>query len=302
VGVAAEQLVPPPQLPLINFRYHIVSIIAIFLALALGMEIGAGVLGHVTVSRLEGSVRSLRSDLSDDRASISKLRDQNAQTSALIKNLAPRVTHQVLQDSQVLLVRAGGGQGWQGAVTDAIKLAGASDGGSIVFTDKWSSTDPRDQTQLAAALQTTLDPKDPAGSAAQYLGSKLSADDAPALVAALKDAGFLNVSAPASLVVPARLTDIVVFAAGPSDAWLTRFVQGAASRSATLVVAPSIDQLGTVDAVRHLSNTPKTLSTFDSASSDPSGVGCVLALRAAIDQQGGNFGTAPGLNYAPPTS
>jgi hypothetical protein len=267
------------------------------------MEIGAGVLGHVTVSRLEGSVRSLRGDLSDDRASISKLRDQNAQASALLKNLAPRVTHGVLQDSQVLLVRAGSGQGWQGAVTDAIKLAGASDGGSLVFTDKWSSTDPRDQAQLAAALQTTLDPRDPAGSAAQYLGSNLSADTGPALVTALKNAGFLNITAPAAATLfPAPATDIVVFAGGPSASWMTRFVQSAATRSATLVVAPTIDHLGTVDALRHLSNTPKTLSTFDSASSDPSGVGCVLALRAAIDQQGGNFGTAPGLNYAPPTS
>jgi hypothetical protein len=93
-----------------------------------------------------------------------------------------------------------------------------------------------------------------------------------------------------------------VFAAGPSEAWLTRFVQGAAAHAATLVVAPSTDATGTVDAVRQLSNSPKTLSTFDSADSDPSGVGCVLALRAAIDQQGGDFGTAPGLNYAPPSS
>lgn len=287
---------------MIDFRYHIVSIVAIFLALGLGMLIGAGVLAHVTVSRLEGSVSALRHDLSDDRSQISDLRKQNSRESNLLKNLAPRVTTNKLAGHDVLFVRAGSGQGWHGSVSDGIRLAGASGGGSIVFTDRWSLKDPRDAARLAAALQTTLDARDPAGSAAAYLGSKLSADNGPALVATLKDAGFLNVSPSSSGTFPAPGADIVVFAGGPEQTWLTRFAQSVSATSATLVVAPSTDLAGTVDGVRHLPSRSKFLSTFDSALTDPSAVGCVLALRAAIDQQGGDFGTASGLNYAPPSS
>lgn len=289
---------------MIDFRYHVISLVAVFLALGLGMLIGAGVLDRVTVSRLGASVKSLESKLNDDRAQIKSLRDQNAQTNDLVTGLVPRVTHNILQNDQVLFVRAGGGQGWEGAASDAIKLAGAADGGSIVFTDRWSLSDPKDAGRLAAALQLTLDPKDPdpAGSAAEYLGTQLAAANGPALVSALKDAGFLNVSPPSSGVFPAPGADVVVFAGSSNDTWLTRFAQANAAHSATLVVAPSPDQLGTVDAIRRLSGTPKLLSTFDSASTDPSGVGCVLALKAAIDQQGANFGTADGLNYAPPFS
>jgi len=287
---------------LINFRYHIVSIVAVFLALGLGMLIGAGVLDRVTVARLESSVSGLRRDLSSDREQISTLRTQKGQVNALLKNLVPRITRNTLLGRQVLLVRAGGGQSWQGPVGDALKLAGASDGGNIVFTDRWSLADPKDAARLATALQTTLDPNDPAGSAARYLGSNLSANNGPALVSALQNAGFVNGSAPSSGTFPAPGSDVVVYAAGPNAPWLTAFVQGVDTHESTLVVAPSLDSLGTVDAVRHLPNPPKTLSTFDSAATDPSGVGCVFALRAAIDEQGANFGTADGLNYTPPAS
>ncbi len=287
---------------MINFRYHVISIVAIFLALGLGMLIGAGVLDRVTVARLESSVHSLRSDLDESRASIKGLQDQAGQTNALVKNLAPRVTHDVLLGRQVLLVRAGGGQGWEGAVGDAVKLAGAADGGSIVFTNRWSLADPKDSERLSTALGTTLDPNDPAGSAAQFLGTNLDQPGGPALISALKAAGFVNVSPPSSGTFPAANVDVIVFAAPATDGWLTRFVQGVDAHSATLVVSPSVDALGTVDSVRHLPKRSKSLSTFDSAAADPSGVGCVLALRAAIDQQGGNFGTAGGVNYAPPPS
>jgi outer membrane murein-binding lipoprotein Lpp len=286
---------------LINFRYHVISIVAVFLALGLGMLIGAGVLDRVTVAQLNGRVRSLENDLDRSRASIKALSDRNGQTSALLKNLAPRVTNDVLLNRQVLLVRVGPGQGWEGAVGDAIKLAGAADGGSIVFSPRWSLSDPKDTQRLAAALGTTLDPNDPSGSAAQFLGTKLTSDAGPGLVSALKSAGFLDLSAPSSGTFPAPNVDVVVFAAPPAAGWLARFVQGIAVQTATLAVAPSVDALGTVDIVRHQPNRSKFLSTFDSAATDPAGVGCVLALRAAIDQQGGDFGTAGGLSYAPPS-
>jgi hypothetical protein len=43
------------------------------------------------------------------------------------------------------------------------------------------------------------------------------------------------------------------------------------------------------------------MTTFDSGSADPTGIGSVLALTAAIDGHGGNFGNAPGLSYLPPS-
>ena len=44
---------------MINFRFHVVSLIAIFLALALGVVMGYGVLGQPTVDTLQGREQAL---------------------------------------------------------------------------------------------------------------------------------------------------------------------------------------------------------------------------------------------------
>ena len=45
---------------MINFRFHVVSLIAIFLALALGVVIGAGVIDRGVVDTLEQPARQRR--------------------------------------------------------------------------------------------------------------------------------------------------------------------------------------------------------------------------------------------------
>ena len=46
---------------MINFRYHLVSLTAVFLALAAGITIGAGVVDRATVTRIEGQLRNVDS-------------------------------------------------------------------------------------------------------------------------------------------------------------------------------------------------------------------------------------------------
>jgi hypothetical protein len=284
---------------LINIRYHIVSLVAVFLALGLGMLIGAGVLDRATVSGLERSVRTLRGDLSAGRQNIKELRDERNQANALVRALAPRATREVLTARQVVYVRSGGTTGWEGAVSEAIKFAGAADAGGIVFTNRWSLEAPKDRTDLASAIGAPLAEADPADAAAAQLGEHLAKGDAPELVTSLEAAGFLQVTPPASGTFAAAGGDVVLFAASAEQPWLAAFARAAAAITPTLVVAPSTDALGTVDLVRNEAGS-KLLSTFDSAADDPSGVGSVLALRAAIDQHGAHFGRADGLPYVPP--
>jgi hypothetical protein len=54
---------------LISFRYHLVSIIAVFLALALGILVGTTGLNGAILSDLKKQVRTLRGETSSLRAS-----------------------------------------------------------------------------------------------------------------------------------------------------------------------------------------------------------------------------------------
>src|SRR3954454_15161459 len=45
-----------PLLPMINFRFHIVSLIAVFLALGLGILVGSTVIDQKIVNRLDAEI------------------------------------------------------------------------------------------------------------------------------------------------------------------------------------------------------------------------------------------------------
>jgi outer membrane murein-binding lipoprotein Lpp len=122
---------------LIDFRYHIVSITAVFLALGIGVAVGATVLDQVSVTALRNQLDALSADLDARRADITALRNDLAQTQAIVRDLAPRVTAGALAGRRILFVDATDGAGWIGAVRRALLDAGAEDAGTLTATNRW---------------------------------------------------------------------------------------------------------------------------------------------------------------------
>ena len=284
---------------MIDFRYHIVSIVAIFLALGLGVVVGTTVLDRVTVDTLRNSVDGLRDRLNEHRQEIRELQAERDATGDLVNGLAPRVTEGLLVGMQVVYVTGEAEAGWHARVRDAIKDAGAQDAGSIELTSKWLLDDAKDRDDLIRAFgDRTLSERDPRTDAATQLGEFLR-DGASIPFTQLVDAGFIR-TAPGDGVAsfPPREASIVVLAS-KDEVPLAALARGAASVTPTLVVSGSVDELGPVAGLRRIDDLPTRLATFDSAADDPQGVGIVLSLRAAADGSGGNFGRGSGLRYLP---
>ena len=53
---------------MINFRFHLVSLVAVFLALAVGVVMGYGVLGQPTVETLENRIDTVEANADARRA------------------------------------------------------------------------------------------------------------------------------------------------------------------------------------------------------------------------------------------
>ena len=131
---------------MINFRYHVVSIIGIFIALAVGVVLGAGPLQ----SRIQAGVSSSASTSTADPL-LSARADAEA---AGLKALASSTLTGSLSSAKVaLVVLPGASDDDVTAIRSTLTDAGASVIGRVTLTDNWQSTS---MSQYRTTLSTTL--------------------------------------------------------------------------------------------------------------------------------------------------
>ena len=89
---------------MIDFRYHLVSIVSIFLALAVGIVLGAGPLKGELGDTLNKEVAGLRQDKADLNRQLQEARAGTEARDAYIADTNPIMLAGVLQDRRVALV------------------------------------------------------------------------------------------------------------------------------------------------------------------------------------------------------
>jgi Copper transport outer membrane protein, MctB len=138
---------------MINFRFHIVSLIAIFLALALGVVIGAGVIDRGVVDALDNRLNTVESRSDRIKSENGRLAGENEQLRGAIADMQPfAVAGRLLADDiGVVAVRGVNGDQVKATVT-ASQQAGATATGTLWLESKWNL----DQDSDVQALQTAI--------------------------------------------------------------------------------------------------------------------------------------------------
>jgi len=110
-----------------NLRYHIASLVGVFLALALGLVLGGLVVQRGTVDRQQGAlVAGLRAEFATLRSDNRELTQQNEILSAFSADMTSAwVAGRLADKNVVLLTTAGRGDGLQ-AATEAVRSAGGT--------------------------------------------------------------------------------------------------------------------------------------------------------------------------------
>jgi hypothetical protein len=183
----------------ISFRYHLVSIVAFFLALALGVLVGTTVVNQGLIQdldrRTEAAVKSadeLRRQVSDLRAEI-RLHDRFAQ------GVEPLLVEGRLTGREVVLITLEGVDASPvDTVRTALQAAGASVVTEMVLTARMGLSDEESRADLAAALgmPVSIGPDALSESAAQGLGARLATgpdSTEPDLLDRLAVEGFVDV-------------------------------------------------------------------------------------------------------------
>ncbi len=141
---------------MINFRFHLVSLIAVFLALGLGILVGSTVVDQVIVDRLDREISSVSHESNQIKSDNSQLKDRLSQLNDFLKKSSAYSVQQRLISAPVAIIAEKGiDTGAVNALLAQLKAAGADVPGVLWLDDKWELSSAKDLVALQTAAHVT---------------------------------------------------------------------------------------------------------------------------------------------------
>lgn len=192
---------------MIDFRYHLVSLVAVFIALAVGIVLGAGPLREGISDTLEGEVFDLRAERAEVRAQATEAQAQAAALDRALEVVAPRAASATLTGVRVAVVLLPGADG---NLADQLGRAVDEAGGEVPLTvtlqPSWQTAQGQEEAvplldDLASHLQLPALPEGEGPSLPAVLGAAIVGADGPGrtgawleTLEALDSEGYLRVA------------------------------------------------------------------------------------------------------------
>jgi hypothetical protein len=143
----------------IDFRYHLVSIVAVFLALAIGIVVGATALQPHALALLDRASSREEHQITVYRTQISNLKNQISADQTLDQAAAPVLLDHLLTGQKVVLVTApGSDSNTISGITSALKQAGAKVTGQVALQPAFFDTGASTETSLDALAEKDAPP------------------------------------------------------------------------------------------------------------------------------------------------
>lgn len=303
---------------MISFRQHVVTIVAVFLALALGLLAGSAFIQPRLVDQLRSQVEEQRGTMDDLRQQVSELSDRYADEQAFNDAALQHLTQGRLPERDVVVIAQ---SGIEDEVVSSARQALEAAGATVVVLAARETLAPQDegtQAELSELLALPgVDPEDLPGRTAEALADRLasggSADpEDPDLLSDLLTQGYL---AP----VDAGLSDATVAAIGGPDqvvvvlsggqaeepvmapeAFAVPLVRRLAELGIPVAGGESADTLLPFVAILRASGVDGVV-TVDDVDQSRGGAALVLGLdRLLASGEGGDYGVKDGAVPLPP--
>jgi hypothetical protein len=300
----------------INFRYHVVSLTAVFLALAIGLVVGTAALNGPVADSLKDNVNALRKDNQQMRQTVNSLEKELKLEEDFAAQAAPLLLSGKLTGHRILVVSLPSGRDQTDGVIQMLRMAGATTTGRLDVQDKFVNPDNNNgllELAVSAARPSVPTSGLPGNSDGVETSSALLASalldhaqgpavteaDRRALLATYSSAGYVSVAdkitGPAEAVVVVSGQPYVDRDATKKDeSVVTMAVQF--DKAAVVVVAGNGSSDGNlVAAVRGDPTLAQTITTVDNANTTQ---GQLVTALATIEQVGlkkaGQYGVGAG--------
>jgi len=289
---------------MISLRSHAISLAAVFLALAVGVALGSGLLSNTLLSGLRDDKHEMQNQingLTDDKNALNEKLSAAGEFDA---QMSPRILRDALTGKSVVVFRTpDAADDDVDALTRFIGSAGGTVSGTVALTQEF--VDANSAEKLLSVVNSPIVPAgrqlntksvDQGSQAGDLLGIALLRDKAPgapavddaqrdAVLTALRDTGFITYG---SQRVGAADTALIVTGgglgedAGNQGATVARLAAGLAPHGAgTVVAGRDGSALGTAAVAVTRSDPALTgaVSTVDDIDAQSGGITTVLALQ-----------------------
>lgn len=324
---------------MIDFRYHLVSLVAVFIALAVGIVLGAGPLREGISDTLDEEVAQLRTERTELRTQLDTLGTRAAAKDDALQRVGGRAVAGSLTGARVAVVMLPGSDRNQAAdIEERVDEAG----GALVLRgeldDDWEDAE-QDRAALAEELALTLALPLPVDgetvSLAAVVAGTLAGSDRDAQVGAwlaaadrLEQEGVLDLTwqeGPGAQITDRRPPDVILLVSGGLDV-LTETPEDAAALAALQTRADLVQTLAQLDvpvvvaaagteedsnaadagldplvaAVREDSGLADQVTTVDNIESASGVIASTFGLGWELQEEPGHYGLGSGAQAAVP--
>ncbi|GAB2594681.1 hypothetical protein Aab01nite_83210 [Paractinoplanes abujensis] len=313
---------------MINFRYHVVSLTAVFLALAIGLVVGTAALNGPVADNLKSQITALNKDLSNKRDEINQYREEINRSQEFATQIAPFVLDGKLTGRKLAVLALPGTDQYADKVIQMLSITGVTVTAKVTVQDKFF--DPAVELELldlaSESSQPTISTTDlPVNSngvetASAQLALALlqrpsapgaapatqpSAADVTAVLTAYSKASYIAVEdnavggAEATLIItgaPAVDKD-----AAKKAQSLVNMAEQFSDERRLVVAGVGVGEGNLISAVRGDPTLNKKISTVDNASTTDGQVASAMAtVERVVDDKTGHYGLAAGASALVP--
>jgi outer membrane murein-binding lipoprotein Lpp len=306
----------------ISLRTHAISLAAVFLALAVGVALGSGLLSNTLLSGLRDDKQQLQNQinsLTDDKNALNEKLNAAGEFDA---QMSPRILRQTLADKSVVVFRTPDAKDDDvDALSRMVGQAGATVTGTVGLTQEFVDANSAEKLLsvvnspiVPAGAQLSTTSVDQGSQAGDLLGIALLVNKDPkvavvddaqrdSVLAALRDTGFITYGT--GRIGPAN-TALIITGGGLSDgagnqgATVARLAAGLAPHGAGTVVAGRdgcASGTAAVAVTRSDAGLSGAVSTVDDVDAESGRLTTVLALGDLITGgRPGQYGSGKGAS------
>ena len=307
---------------MIDFRYHLVSLISVFLALAVGVVLGAGPLQNSLGTALNDQVTALRENRNATQAKLEQTETAVNERDSYITQAATSLLPGTLASKNVAMVLLPDAKAEDAdAIAAQLKNAGATVTGRVSLTSTWVDLSRESyRSTFSGQVQGHLgstNSKDANGILGEALAKALTANDDSSRVlmdmlsVTVDKSGTPFISVDSTPTAAAEMIVVVgprpqassgkgaTVEASPGEdpkAW-AKALEGTAGRAPTVVVGSADGDGGVVGIIR---SEKAKVTTIDSVGQIAASVSTPLALASARAGTTGHYGFDKGAEAVMP--